>query len=42
MLWALNQAGKRPENEILEIGAKAGYDLTPIRPMLAGLASRRG
>ncbi|TRW96220.1 TIGR01244 family phosphatase [Paracoccus sp. M683] len=42
VLWALNQAGKRPEAEILEIAAKAGYDLTAIRPMLASLATRKG
>lgn len=41
VLWALNQAGKRPENEIVEIAAEAGYDLGPIRPMLASLAAPR-
>lgn len=42
VLWALNQAGKLPENEILETAAKAGYDLTGVRPLLASLASRKG
>lgn len=42
VLWALTQAGKRPEEEILQIGAEAGYDLSPIRPLLASLVSRKG
>ncbi|MFV0302434.1 MAG: TIGR01244 family sulfur transferase [Paracoccus sp. (in: a-proteobacteria)] len=42
VLWALTQAGKRPEEEILQIAANAGYDLSGIRPMLASLASRAG
>lgn len=41
VLWALNQAGKLPEAEILETAAKAGYDLTGIRPLLASLAGGR-
>ncbi|RNF35807.1 TIGR01244 family sulfur transferase [Paracoccus methylarcula] len=40
VLWALTQAGKRPESEILETAAKAGYDLSSIRPLLASLANR--
>lgn len=42
VLWALTQAGKRPEAEILQTATNAGYDLTAIRPMLASLAARRG
>lgn len=42
VLWALTQAGKRPEAEIIETAAQAGYDLTGIRPLIASLASRRG
>ncbi len=42
VLWALTQAGRRPEHEILEIAAKAGYDLSNLRPLIASLASRRG
>lgn len=42
VLWALTQANKRPQDEILQIAANAGYDLTGIRPMLTSLASRRG
>ncbi len=41
VLWALTQAGKRPESEILETAAKAGYDLSTLRPLLASLANRR-
>lgn len=41
VLWALTQAARRPENEILEAAAKAGYDLSNIRPLLASLANRR-
>lgn len=41
VLWALNQAGKRPEAEILDTAAKAGYDLTGIRPLIASLANGR-
>lgn len=42
VLWALTQAGKRPEAEILEIAAKAGYDLTGIRPLIQSLVGREG
>ncbi|MCQ0969977.1 TIGR01244 family sulfur transferase [Paracoccus sp. TK19116] len=41
VLWALTQAGKRPEAEILETATQAGYDLEPIRPLIASLASKR-
>lgn len=41
VLWALTQAGKRPESEILETAAKAGYDLSSLRPLLASLANRK-
>lgn len=42
VLWALTQATKRPESEILGIAEKAGYDLTQIRPLIASLANRKG
>lgn len=42
VLWALSQAGKRPEAEILEIATNAGYDLKPVQPLIASLASRKG
>lgn len=34
VLWALTQAGRRPVEDIIEIGAKAGYDLSGLAPML--------
>ena len=40
VLWALSQAGKRPEKEILETAVMAGFDLTPIRPLIASLTSK--
>lgn len=42
VLWALTQAGKLPEAEIIETAAKAGYDLSGVRPLIASLASRAG
>ncbi|MBW7056701.1 TIGR01244 family phosphatase [Paracoccus bogoriensis] len=41
VLWALNQAGKRPVGEILKTAADAGYDLTGVRPLIESLASRK-
>lgn len=41
VLWALSQAGKRPEAEILQVATGAGYDLTPVQPLLTSLASGR-
>lgn len=40
VLWALTQATKRPEAEILETAAQAGYDLSAIRPLIASLSRR--
>lgn len=42
VLWALSQASKRPEAEILQVATEAGYDLTPVQPLIASLASRKG
>ncbi|MFN3526685.1 MAG: TIGR01244 family sulfur transferase [Paracoccus sp. (in: a-proteobacteria)] len=42
VLWALNQAGKLPDTEILDTAAKAGYDLTSVQPLIVSLASRKG
>lgn len=39
VLWALSQAGRRPEAEIMQIAAHAGYDLSPVRPLIMSLAS---
>jgi uncharacterized protein (TIGR01244 family) len=42
VLWALAQAGKLPEDEIMQVADKAGYDLSGVRPLIASLASRKG
>ena len=42
VLWALTQAGKLPEDEILAKAAAAGYDLSGVRPLIASLSSRKG
>lgn len=42
VLWALNQAGRMPEDEIVETAGQAGYDLTGVRPLIASLADRKG
>lgn len=39
VLWGLTQAGKRPTEEIIETAANAGYDLSPVRGLIASLAS---
>ena len=36
VLWALGQAGNRPADEIVEAGARAGYDLSGLRGALGG------
>lgn len=41
VLWALNEAGKLPETEILAQAAQAGYDLSAVQPLIASLASRK-
>ncbi|MBK4217293.1 TIGR01244 family phosphatase [Paracoccus caeni] len=40
VLWALNQAGKLPEAELLQTAADAGYDLTGVMPLVASLAGK--
>lgn len=40
VLWALTQAGKRPEQEILQTATEAGYDLSPVIPLIQSLANR--
>lgn len=42
VLWALTQAGKLPEDEIMRMADKAGYDISGVRPLIASLASRKG
>ncbi|WP_373353280.1 TIGR01244 family sulfur transferase [Pseudoroseicyclus sp. CXY001] len=36
MLWSMGQAGRMPVDEILEKTGRAGYDLSPLRPLLGG------
>ena len=40
ILWALGQAGERPADEILEAAARAGYDLSALRPAIEGRSER--
>lgn len=40
VLWALTQAGDVPSGDLLETAAKAGYDLSGIRPLIDSLATR--
>lgn len=42
VLWALTQAGKMPEDEIMQMADKAGYDINGVRPLISSLASRKG
>lgn len=38
VLWALSQAHLRPADELSETAARAGYDLSGVRPLLESLA----
>lgn len=38
VLWSLVQAGRMPADEILAATARAGYDLSALRPRLEGFA----
>lgn len=40
VLWALNQAGKLPAEQILQTAADAGYDLSSVMPLITSLANR--
>lgn len=40
VLWALTQSGKLPEDEILRTATEAGYDLSPVIPLMQSLANR--
>lgn len=42
VLWALSQAGKQSEAELLSTAAKAGYDLSGIVPLMRSLAGSKG
>lgn len=34
MLWALGEAGAQPADALIEVAARAGYDLSGLRPRL--------
>lgn len=38
VLWALSRAGQEPTAELLETAARAGYDLSGVRPLIERLA----
>lgn len=40
-LWALSEAGRRPAAEIVALGARAGYDLSGLVPLLEAQAAIR-
>jgi uncharacterized protein (TIGR01244 family) len=40
ILWALSQAGRVPADDLVEAGARAGYNLEMIRPQIDQLARR--
>ncbi|WP_134681373.1 TIGR01244 family sulfur transferase [Paracoccus ravus] len=42
VLWALSRAGHEPAAELLEAAAKAGYDLSGVRPLIESIAADRG
>ncbi|MDS9468261.1 protein tyrosine phosphatase family protein [Paracoccus sp. MBLB3053] len=39
VLWALSRAGEEPTAELLETAAKAGYDLSGVRPLIESIAT---
>lgn len=38
VLWALARAGQEPVEDLIETAARAGYDLSGVRPLLESLA----
>lgn len=40
ILWALANAGRIPQDDLLKTAAEAGYDLTPVLPLIQSLANR--
>ena len=40
ILWALSQAGRVPTDDLVEAGARAGYNLEVVRPQIDQLARR--
>ncbi len=41
VLWALSQTGRRPESEIIATATEAGYDLSPVLPLIRSLANHK-
>lgn len=39
VLWALSRAGQEPVEDLLATAARAGYDLSGLRPLIESLAS---
>ncbi len=39
-VWALGRAGSMETDEIIAAGARGGYDLTPLRPVIEAMAAR--
>ncbi len=42
VLWALTRAGEEPVSVLIETAAKAGYDISGLRPLIESLAARQG
>ncbi|WP_323717590.1 protein tyrosine phosphatase family protein [Paracoccus aminovorans] len=40
VLWALAQAGKEPVADLIGTAAKAGYDISGVRPLIESLATQ--
>ena len=40
VLWALTRAGLEPADDLIATGARAGYDISGIRPLIESLAHR--
>ena len=40
VLWALAQAGKEPVADLIGTAAKAGYDISGVRPLIESLAAQ--
>jgi uncharacterized protein (TIGR01244 family) len=41
VLWALSRAGQEPVTQLLETAARAGYDLSGVRPLIESLAAQQ-
>lgn len=41
VVWALSQAGKMPEDDLVGLPARFGYQLDHLRPQIAALAAQK-